>query len=248
MTITVALIGATGRVGGWVLEECLERGYSVVALVRTASKLESYADRVTVVEGSATDRKAARELLQKADVIISTIGSPNKETLVVKKAAEALVGALGDQQDKRRIVWMTSTGINEATDQAKSYPLFGRTPSRWFFGYGLFGWLQFKLLIPYVIGQDLWDDMGHSESVIREHADIGKRTVIVRPANMTPVSEAVAFSEQWRKEGGDNLEYKFVQAEDPPSSIWICRKAIAKALVDLVEDTSHDGTAVSLFQ
>lgn len=238
-----------------MLEECLERGFTVTALVRKAAKLEAYADRITIEEGDATSSEAIRKLVYGGDdqepkvhVVISTIGSPNKETLVVKKAAEALVAALKDKSSIPRVVWMTSTGINEATDQAKSYPLIGSTPSQWFFGYGLFGWLQFKILIPYVIGQNLWDDMGHSEDVIREQEAIVKKTVIVRPGNMKPVSESATFSEQWRKEGGDDLEYKFVGPTDPPPGIWIVKKALAKALADLVQDASRDGTAVSVFQ
>ena len=43
----VALIGSTGRAGGWVLEECLSRGYDVTALVRKASKLDAYQDRIS---------------------------------------------------------------------------------------------------------------------------------------------------------------------------------------------------------
>ena len=80
---------------------------------------------------------------------------------------------------------------------------FVRAASRWLFGYGFFGLLQFKILIPHVIGQDLWDDMGHSETVIRKNAIIKQRTVIARPGNMYPVSEAATFSEQWHKEGGE---------------------------------------------
>ncbi|CAB9515550.1 NAD dependent epimerase dehydratase [Seminavis robusta] len=243
----VGLIGSTGKTGGWALEECLERGHTVTALVRTASKLAAYADKITIVEGDATESGSIQKL-DDVDVIISTIGSPNKETLVVKKTAEALVEAFKSKSSAPRVIWMTSTGINEATDQAKSYPLIGKTPSQWFFGFGLFGWLQFKVLIPYVIGQELWDDMAHSETVIRENEDIVKKTTIVRPGNMWPVSEAATFSEEWRKEGGADLEYKLVGATDPPPGKWIGRKAIAKALVDLVEDSSRDGTSVSLFQ
>lgn len=256
----VALIGSTGRAGGWVLQECLSRGYDVTALVRKASKLDTYQDRISVVEGDATNAKDLRGLIYGGDddtngrpnvqVVISTIGSPNKETLVVKKAAEALVEALNPNDQSNnipRIIWMTSTGINEATDQAKSYTLFGKS-SRWLFGYGFFGLLQFKILIPYVIGQDLWDDMGHSETVIRENAIIKQRTVIVRPGNMYPVSEAATFSEQWRKEGGDNMEYVLVGAQELPPGIWIVKRALASAICDLTEDMSHDGSAVSVFQ
>lgn len=266
INIKVALIGSTGRAGGWVLEECLSRGYSVTTLVRTASKLEAYQDRISVVEGDATDAQDVRNLIYgngddnsdeqpKVQVVISTIGSPNKETLVVKKAAEALVKALKDKSASSnnipRIIWMTSTGINEATNQAKSYTIFGKS-SRWLFGYGFFGLLQFKILIPYIIGQDLWDDMEHSETVIRsaDNGAIVKHTVIVRPGNMYPVSEAATFSEQWRKEGGENenLEYIFVGAEDSPPGNWIGRRALAAAICDLIKDTSHDGVAVSVFQ
>lgn len=254
--VVVALVGATGRAGGWVLEECLARGYPVVALVRSASKLAAYGDRISIVEGDATDPQAMERLLSfdrngtSPQVVISTIGSPNKETLVVEAAANALVTALQSTASTTppRVIWMTSTGINEATDQAKSYPLFGKQPSQWFFGHGLFGWLQFKILIPYVIGQNVWDDMAHSETVLRTNDNIIQRTVLVRPGNMKPVSEAPTFSDQWKKEGGDDTNYVLVKAEDPPPGIWIVKRAIAAALVDLIQDTSRDGSAVSVFQ
>ncbi len=257
---TVGLIGATGRVGGWVLEMCLAKGYDVVALVRSPEKLKEYhADEheanLIIVEGDATTEEGIEALVlntirKKLDVIISTIGSPNNENLVVKKCAEAMVSVLRTSSSSTRmprIIWMTSTGLNEATDQAKSYPMIGN-PSQWCFGHGIFGWLQFNLLIPYVIGQDLWNDMGFSEDVIRAEEEIFSKTVIIRPSNMKPVSEHPTFSKEWREEGGENLTYKLVNHDDPPPSVWINRRAIAAALIDLIMDDSHDGTAKSLFQ
>ena len=108
---------------------------------------------------------------------------------------------------------MTSTGINEATDQVKSYPLLGKQPSRRFCGHGLFGWLQFKILIHYLIGQIVWDDMAHSETVSRAADDFIKRTVLVRPGNMKPVPEAATSAEQWKKEG------VLAKADHPPPGI-----------------------------
>lgn len=56
--LAVALLGGTGRVGGWVLEEALEKGYTVRVLARTPSRLsaltEKYPDTLDVVEGSST--------------------------------------------------------------------------------------------------------------------------------------------------------------------------------------------------
>ena len=67
----VALIGSTGRVGGWVLEECLSRGYDVTALVRKASKLDTYQDRISVVEGDATNAKDLRRLILVATMTLT---------------------------------------------------------------------------------------------------------------------------------------------------------------------------------
>lgn len=264
--LTVGLLGATGKTGGWVLETCLEKDYKVFALMRSPDKLKAYydtspacksdsskADLITVVKGDATSVDDIKSLLEAGknngsplDVVISTLGS-SKTVILMKKAAEALVGAL-DAPTIPRVVWMTSTGINEATDQAKSYPMFGK-PSLWFFGYGGFGFLQFKLLIPYVIGQELWDDMGHSEDVIRASEKVNGKTVIVRPTNMDPVSEHLAFSEAWWKEGcsDEELGYVLIKADDPPPGKWINRRAIAAALIDLASDSTYDGTAKSLF-
>lgn len=264
--LTVGILGATGRTGGWVLEGCLEKDFKVFALMRSPDKLKTYyesspicksdstkVDSISIVKGDSTSADDIKSLLEAAekngsplDVIISTLGS-SKTVIMVKRAAEALVGAL-DAPTIPRIVWMTSTGINEATDQAKAYPMFGK-PSNWFFGYGGFGWLQFNILIPYIIGQELWDDMGHSEDVIRASEKVISKTVIVRPTNMDPVSEHTAFSEGWWKEGcsDEELGYVLIKAEDPPPGKWINRRTIAAALIDLVSNASHDGTAKSLF-
>ena len=57
--------------------------------------------------------------------------------------------------------------------------------------------------------------MGLSEDVIRNAGDaIRSRTVLVRPTNMHPPSEAAAFSDAWRKEGGENVRYQTRRADE----------------------------------
>ena len=92
--------------------------------------------------------------------------------------------------------------------------------------------------------------MGTSELVLRKEPEIIKKTVIVRPTNMTPPTEAIAFTPEWKDAGGadDKLAYVWKDANDPPPGKWINRRSIAEAMLDLVEDSSRDGTAVSLFQ
>ncbi len=61
---TGMLTGATGYVGGLVLERLLDEGWSMRVLVRDASKLEaSVRQRVEVVEGDAeSDEDLARAM------------------------------------------------------------------------------------------------------------------------------------------------------------------------------------------
>jgi putative NADH-flavin reductase len=72
--ITVALLGATGMVGGYILEQALEQGYTVRALARTPEKLDAFRQRITIVEGDARDAATLLELLQGSDVVISALG------------------------------------------------------------------------------------------------------------------------------------------------------------------------------
>jgi putative NADH-flavin reductase len=71
---TVALLGATGMVGGYLLEEALARGFEVRALARTPGKLEAFRSRITIVQGDALDPSVVRELLHGSDVVISALG------------------------------------------------------------------------------------------------------------------------------------------------------------------------------
>ena len=153
-----------------------------------------------------------------------------------------------------RLVWMTTIGVNEATKQGHHYGCKANCcPSCWLCcGYGCMGCMIFNMLIPCIIGQALWDDMGHSEDVIRKNEKIKARTTIVRPTNMDPAAPHEAFTEKWRETGGENIHYLTKMADEDPPNMWMTRRAIANFLLDCVDDdiigTKFEGSAVSLFQ
>jgi putative NADH-flavin reductase len=72
--ITIAMLGATGMVGGFIVQEALAQGYDIRALARTPRKLETLKDRITIVEGDAQDLLAINVLLQGSDIVISALG------------------------------------------------------------------------------------------------------------------------------------------------------------------------------
>ena len=149
---------------------------------------------------------------------------------------------------------MTTVGVNEAIKQGHLYGCKENCcPSCWLCcGYGCMGCLVYNMLVPCIIGQRLWDDMGHSEDVIRSNEKVKARTTIVRPTNMHPADRPPAFSDEWRKIGGENINYLTKMAEENPPNMWVNRRTIANFLLDCVDEeaigTKFEGSAVSLFQ
>ena len=153
-----------------------------------------------------------------------------------------------------RVVWVTTIGVNEAIKQGHHYGCKENCiPScSLCCGYGFMGCMIYCLLVPCVISQTFWDDMGHSEDVIRANEKVKAITTIVRPTNMEPADGKVAFTEEWRKQGGENITYLTKTADEEPPNMWINRRTIANFLLDCVEEDKigkkFQGEAVSLFQ
>jgi putative NADH-flavin reductase len=72
MQITV--FGAGGATGRLIVAEALERGHAVTAFVRTPGKLALQHERLTIVQGDATDPRAVAAAVASADVVVSAIG------------------------------------------------------------------------------------------------------------------------------------------------------------------------------
>jgi hypothetical protein len=66
---TVAILGSTGMVGNYLLQEAL-----------TPAKLNAYRDQITVIEGDALDPEVIEELLSSSDVVITAIGPVKADT------------------------------------------------------------------------------------------------------------------------------------------------------------------------
>jgi methionyl-tRNA synthetase len=74
-TLKVALIGATGSVGGRVLKEALRRGHDVTAVARDPKKLGPRA-HLTVVAADAADSSSLEKVLAGSDLVISAFNGP----------------------------------------------------------------------------------------------------------------------------------------------------------------------------
>jgi putative NADH-flavin reductase len=65
----VCIVGASGKLGQYMVQQSLDRGYEVVGVCREQSvgKLDAFRARITVIPGATDDRLRARALSSRAD-------------------------------------------------------------------------------------------------------------------------------------------------------------------------------------
>ncbi len=90
--ITIAMLGATGMTGGYIVQEALAQGYKIRALARTPQKLDALKEQVTIIEGDARDPAAIDTLLQGSDVVISALGPTKADGAAAKMLNTAATG------------------------------------------------------------------------------------------------------------------------------------------------------------
>jgi hypothetical protein len=68
-TRKVCIVGASGKLGQYMVRHALDRGYEVVGVCRERSvgKLAAYADRITIVPGPTNDRAVIRKVVAGCD-------------------------------------------------------------------------------------------------------------------------------------------------------------------------------------
>jgi hypothetical protein len=72
---TVCIIGASGKLGRYMVQHCLDRGYRVHAVCRTASvgKLDAFRDRITMFPGDTNNRDVIRRAVPECDAVLTVL-------------------------------------------------------------------------------------------------------------------------------------------------------------------------------
>lgn len=102
----IAILGATGFVGGHVLQAALSAGHKVKALVRTPSKLGDLAQKIEVIQGDVSDEAALAKTVSGVDVVLSATGPTNQpdQPELFRDAARKLVKVMNESGVKRLVV------------------------------------------------------------------------------------------------------------------------------------------------
>jgi len=71
----VCIVGASGKLGQYMVQHALDRGYEVVAVCRQESvgKLDSFRGRITVVPGATNDREVIKRAVAGCDGVLTVL-------------------------------------------------------------------------------------------------------------------------------------------------------------------------------
>ena len=71
----VCIVGASGKLGQYMVQHALDRGYEVNAVCRekSVSKLDAFKDRVTIFPGATNDRAVIEKAVADCDGVLTVL-------------------------------------------------------------------------------------------------------------------------------------------------------------------------------
>mgnify|MGYP001828094359 FL=1 len=71
----VCIVGASGKLGQYMVQHCLDRGYEVVGVCREQSvgKLEAFKERISIIPGATNDREVIERAVEGCDGVLTVL-------------------------------------------------------------------------------------------------------------------------------------------------------------------------------
>jgi len=114
----IALFGATGPTGRFVIEEALRQGHSLSVYTRDAGKLQAFNGQIDVVVGDLQDKGAIAKCVHASDAVISALG-PNSLKVQgdrpVMHGLSNIIAAM-KQSDVRRLIQISTAAYRDPKD------------------------------------------------------------------------------------------------------------------------------------
>lgn len=118
----LAIFGATGRTGQILVRRSLEAGYSVVAIVRDATKIQPQPN-LEIVVADVLNPKEVGKALAGVDVVLTALGATHlKKSDLLPESIKSIIAAMNAKGIRRLIV----LGASGALHPAWKYASLGR--------------------------------------------------------------------------------------------------------------------------
>jgi len=108
---TIALFGGTGKTGRLFLEQALEKGYHLKALVRTPAKVQIEHARLEIIQGDVLTAEDVERTIQGSDLVVSLFGHvKGSPKWLQTNGTKNIVQAMKDHQITR-IISLSGGGL-----------------------------------------------------------------------------------------------------------------------------------------
>lgn len=165
----IAVLGATGTTGRFVLDEALARGHEVVALTRDPAKLHVDHENLETVVGDVLDPAAVEKAIAGQDAVVSVIGAGMRRTTLRTDGTRVIVDAM-EHLGVRRLISQSVFGLDDAD----------KLPLHW------------KLLVKPLILRNAYRDHAGQEAIVAA-SDLD--WTITRPVSLRDVEPTGRYHE-----------------------------------------------------
>ena len=215
----ILLLGATGRTGKLLLEQALDHGHIVHALVREKQKITIKRYNLTIFEGTPRDVIALQKAMEGCEAVLSTLNisrkyefpwSPLRSPKDFLSTTMERVVTLSEKSRLRRVVFISAWGVYETK---KDLP-------------GWFQWLVNNSTLHYQ-----YNDHERQEAVLRNST---LDWTAVRPVFLTNFK---------------NHKEVFVSEDNEPRpSLYLSRRNLAGFMLDVLEKNLYLCQAPVVFE
>ncbi|PEJ40166.1 NADH-flavin reductase [Bacillus wiedmannii] len=116
-TNKIAILGANGKVGKFLVNETLKKGYQVKILTRNSNNMTITNENLETIIGDARDFSSIRELLKGCRAVINAVGQPKNESYIFSTVTKHILEAMKEFEIKRYI--LISGGSLDVTGDQK---------------------------------------------------------------------------------------------------------------------------------
>ncbi|MCU5097827.1 MULTISPECIES: NAD(P)H-binding protein [Bacillus] len=103
-TNKIAILGANGKAGKFLVNEALEKGYQVKILTRNSNNIKITNGNLEIINGDARDFALIRELLKECRAVINAVGQPKNESYIFSTVTKHILEAMKEFEIKRYIL------------------------------------------------------------------------------------------------------------------------------------------------
>ncbi|MDM5188791.1 SDR family oxidoreductase [Bacillus sp. DX4.1] len=127
----IAIIGASGKVGRFLVKQALQDGYQIRILTRSPEKIKRSHKNLEVVQGDARDITAIRNLLKGCIAVINAVGQPKNEPYMFSTVTNHILVAMKEHGIKRYIL-VSGGSLDVSGDQKRMMNKLGAKLFRMF--------------------------------------------------------------------------------------------------------------------